>query len=137
MEPHAFIAEVYRRMSLRHPSDAASFQWNDVQKDPRVLQATYELADLLPANRDATILDIGFGQGWFLAACLKLGYSNLSGADFGIANKSFVKAWAPDAIYLYQIESNIGDFLADNTCRSTLCFGWSTLCIGPSNTMAC
>jgi 2-polyprenyl-3-methyl-5-hydroxy-6-metoxy-1,4-benzoquinol methylase len=113
MEPHAFVAEVYRRMSLRHPSDAASFRWNDVQNEPRVLQATYELADLLPANRNAAILDLGFGQGWFLAACLKLGYSNLSGADFGIANKAFVKAWAPDAISLYPIESNIGDFLAD------------------------
>jgi 2-polyprenyl-3-methyl-5-hydroxy-6-metoxy-1,4-benzoquinol methylase len=113
MEPHAFVAEVYRRMSLRHPPDTRSLQWNDVQNAPRVLQATYQLADLLPHERNAAILDIGFGRGWFLAACLKLGYLNLSGADFGIADKGFVRAWAPEKISLYEIGSNIGDFLAD------------------------
>lgn len=70
--------------------------------------------------KDAAILDLGFGLGWFLAACLKRGYFNLSGADFGIANKSFVKAWAPEAISLYEIESNIGDFLADQPERYDL-----------------
>lgn len=117
MEPHAFVAEVYRRMSLRHPSDHHPLSWQEVENDPRVLQATYELRQLLPANPDAAILDLGFGKGWFLAACLKLGYSNLSGADFGIEKKAFVKAWAPDRIELNQIESNIGDFLADRPKR--------------------
>jgi 2-polyprenyl-3-methyl-5-hydroxy-6-metoxy-1,4-benzoquinol methylase len=117
MEPHAFVAEVYRRMSLRHRAKAAAFPWSVVQNEPRVLQAEYELAGLLPARKDAAVLDLGFGHGWFLAACLKRGYSNLSGADFGIAHKSFVKAWAPEAISLYEIESNIGDFLADQPER--------------------
>ncbi|MBZ5667032.1 MAG: class I SAM-dependent methyltransferase [Acidobacteriia bacterium] len=104
-------------MSLRHPPDTEALQWNDVQNSPRVLQATHELADFLPKEKNAAILDIGFGRGWFLAACLKMGYLNLSGADFGIDDKGFVKAWASEAISLYNIESNIGDFLADKPER--------------------
>ena len=112
MEPNAFVAEVYRRMSLRHGGAQTRPRWSEVQNDPRVLQAAYELSALLPSHKQAAILDLGFGGGWFLAACLKLGYTNLSGADFGIANKSFVKEWAPEAITLHQIEDDIGSFLA-------------------------
>jgi SAM-dependent methyltransferase len=83
-----------------------------------VLQADHELRGLLslgllPNDKQAAILDVGFGWGWFLAACLRLGYTNLSGADFGIANKAHVKAWAPNAIKLSEIESDIGSFLAE------------------------
>jgi len=41
------------------------------------------------------------------------GYENLFGADFGIENKAYVKAWAPDAIQLSEIRNDIGSFLAD------------------------
>lgn len=117
MDPHAFVAEVYRRMSLRHPPDQRQFSWEEVESHPRVLQAMYELRGMLPTNKSAHLLDIGFGRGWFLAACLKLGYSNLSGAEFGIENKQFVKEWSPDHIALHEIEDNIGTFLADHPER--------------------
>ncbi len=105
-------------MSLRHGAERPAPPWIEVQENPRVLYAAEELrgflADgLLPSDRRAAILDVGFGSGWFLAACLRLGYANLSGADFGIANKAHVKAWAPDAITLFDIHSDIGTFLAD------------------------
>jgi 2-polyprenyl-3-methyl-5-hydroxy-6-metoxy-1,4-benzoquinol methylase len=112
MEPHAFVAEVYRRMSLRHRSEQRQPSWEDVKNEPRVLQAAGEVCSLLPANKSAAILDIGFGRGWFLAACLKLGYTNLAGADFGIENKAFVRDWAPNHVVLHEIEDNIGNFLA-------------------------
>ncbi len=47
-----------------------------------------------------------------MAACLKLGYTNISGADFGIANKAYVQAWQPNFITLHEIEQDIGTFLA-------------------------
>jgi 2-polyprenyl-3-methyl-5-hydroxy-6-metoxy-1,4-benzoquinol methylase len=112
MEPNAFVAEVYRRMSLRHRAGRRDLSFADVSNDSRVLQAVFEYAPLLPSQKDAPILDIGFGGGWFIAACLKLGYSNISGADFGIANKAYVRAWRPDCINLYEIEQDIGSFLA-------------------------
>lgn len=110
MEPNAFVAEVYRRMSLRHRAEAPKPSFVDIQHDPRVLLAEAEYAPLLPDRRDAAILDVGFGGGWFLAACAKLGYSNLSGADFGIANKAHVGAWG-NGIALHEIDSDIGTFL--------------------------
>jgi 2-polyprenyl-3-methyl-5-hydroxy-6-metoxy-1,4-benzoquinol methylase len=113
VDPHAFVAEVYRRMSLRHRAEQPAPSWPDVNSDPRVLQATHELRGFLPSDHDAAILDVGFGTGWFLAACLRLGFVNLSGADFGIENKGHIKQWAPDAIKLFEIRSDIGSFLAD------------------------
>jgi 2-polyprenyl-3-methyl-5-hydroxy-6-metoxy-1,4-benzoquinol methylase len=113
VEPHAFVAEVYRRMSLRHRAEQCAPSWAEVKDYPRVLQAMNEVGDLLPRDKHAAILDVGFGSGWFLAASLRLGYANLFGADFGIENKAYVKEWAPDAIQLSEIRSDIGSFLAD------------------------
>lgn len=105
-------------MSLRHRADRAVPTWIEAKDQPRVLQAADELEawqgrGLLPADRQTAILDIGFGGGWFLAACLRLGYTNLAGAEFGIADKAYVREWAPQAIKLWEIESDIGTFLAD------------------------
>lgn len=105
-------------MSLRHRTEGHAPSWPDVKDNPRVLQAAHELRSflslgLLPSDMHAAILDVGFGAGWFLAACLRLGYTNLSGADFGIADKAHVKAWASDAITLAEIKSDIGSFLAE------------------------
>ena len=112
MEPNAFVAEVYRRMSLRHSSERPQPSFAEIQNDSRVLLAVTEYAPLLPERKNAAILDVGFGGGWFIAACVTLGYTNISGADFGIANKAHVRDWAKGAIQLHEIESDIGDFLS-------------------------
>lgn len=113
MDPHAFVAEVYRRMSLRHLAEQRVRSWSEAKDEPRVLEAVDEVRGFLPQDKHAAILDVGFGEGWFLAACLRLGYANLSGAEFGIESKAYVKAWAPDAVQLYEIQVDIGSFLAD------------------------
>jgi 2-polyprenyl-3-methyl-5-hydroxy-6-metoxy-1,4-benzoquinol methylase len=113
MDSHAFIAEVYRRMSQRHWAEKHCPTWTETEKDATVLKAMQEYAPYLPSDKAARILDIGFGSGWFLAACLKLDYRNLQGADFGIAHKSYVRDWAPDRITLHEIRENIGEFLSD------------------------
>jgi hypothetical protein len=149
VDPHEFVAEVYRRMSLRHRAERPAPSWAQVKDDSRVLQAVRELRallslGLLPDNRQSAILEIGFGEGWFLAACLQLGYTNLSGADFGVAGKAYIEAWAPGAITLWEIENDTGTFLSRksrlrpttlSTChtslstfRSILCFLWSMPC---------
>ena len=113
MEPHAFVKEVYRRMALRHAASQPPVPWAEMEKQSQVLQAVHELRDLLPQDKNAAILDIGFGRGWFLAACLKLGYRELSGADFGIATKDYIRTWSERPIQLWEIEDNIGNFLSD------------------------
>ena len=104
MDPHKFVAEVYRRMALRTA---------DTKRLPpateRINEVALEYARFLPASKDAVILDIGFGDGWFMAACLKLGYTNISGAEFAPENKPYLKEWN---VKLHKIESDIGEFLA-------------------------
>ena len=106
MDPHMFIAEVYRRMSLRaadtkHPPPTRQ----------RIDQVAEEYRHFLPGNKDAAVLDIGFGDGWFMAACLQLGYTNISGADFAPENKPYLREWS---VTLHKIESEIGEFLANH-----------------------
>lgn len=113
MEPHAFIAEVYRRMSLRQPPDRGGPGWEEIRKAPTVMRVIGELRPLLPVEKDSAILDIGFGDGWFIAACVELGYTRISGADFGIANKRHVQEWSSSVVGLHEIRDNIGDFLSD------------------------
>jgi 2-polyprenyl-3-methyl-5-hydroxy-6-metoxy-1,4-benzoquinol methylase len=112
MEPNTFVAEVYRRMSRRHAAERPKTSFAEIQNDSRVLLAMAEYAPLLPSDKKSPILDIGFGDGWFLGACLELGYSNLSGADFGIEHKRHIVNWQKGAIALHEIETDIGTFLS-------------------------
>jgi 2-polyprenyl-3-methyl-5-hydroxy-6-metoxy-1,4-benzoquinol methylase len=118
MKPEEFVKEVYRRMSVRHAATRREAPWSEMERDPQVARAECELRKILSESglserKDLAILDLGFGGGWFLAACLKLGFRNLSGADFGIEHKEYIKRWSEGSIALYEIENDIGDFLAD------------------------
>ena len=99
-------------MNLRHAAARQKPSFAEIQNDSRVLDALAEYAPLLPSDKESAILDIGFGGGWFLAACLTLGYTNLSGADFGIENKRYIADWKEGAVTLHQIETDIGTFLS-------------------------
>lgn len=116
MEANKFIAEVYRRMdaraSLEGPLNPCR-SWEAVKNDPSVVQAEFQYSSLLPTNKDAPILDIGFGNGWFLAAALKLGYTNLQGADFGGNLRQQMTQWSPSLRAIHDISQDIGTFLAD------------------------
>lgn len=109
MEPNQFVAEVYRRMRLRSP--ASAFQ---LPAEARVDEVIREYEKFLPSDKSAPILDIGFGHGWFMLACLKLGYTNVHGADFGV---DFKAALLTKGAVLHEIKTNIGDFLADQPER--------------------
>lgn len=113
MEPNAFVAEVYRRMSLRHQAERPRPTFPEMENDSEVSAAVSQYAPLLPIEKDAAILDLGFGAGWFIAACVRLGYTNISGADFGIRHKAYISDWAKGSISLHEIETDIGDFLGN------------------------
>jgi len=99
-------------MSLRHAAERPKPSFAEIQNDSRVLVAMAEYASILPSDKTSAILDIGFGGGWFLGACLKLDYNNLSGAEFGIENKGHVADWKKGTITLHEIETDIGTFLS-------------------------
>lgn len=116
MEANRFLAEVYRRMDARASEEAplpACRPWETMKSDPDVLQAEVAYRELLPSDKDARILDIGFGHGWFIAAALKLGYTHLEGADFGGDLRQLIRDWSPSVRAIHDIPEDIGTFLKD------------------------
>jgi 2-polyprenyl-3-methyl-5-hydroxy-6-metoxy-1,4-benzoquinol methylase len=99
-------------MSLRQPLDREVPYWEKMRKAPTVMRVIGELRPLLPVEKDSQILDIGFGDGWFIAACVALGYTRILGSDFGILNKRHVQEWSSSVVGLHDIKGNIGDFLS-------------------------
>lgn len=84
-----------------------------MENEPTVVAAAHQYEPYLPPDRSSPILDIGFGSGGFVAACLKLGYERIYGADFGICHKQNVRDWAPDRVTLFDIPNEIGESLSD------------------------
>lgn len=108
-----FMAEVYRRLALKSGASSEILNWRETQNDASVTHTMQCYKSLLPANKEAAILDIGFGNGWFMAVCIMLGYRNIHGADFLIDSKKKIKKWSPSIIELHNIQTNIGDLLAN------------------------
>ena len=88
MDPNVFIGEVYRRMALRMPVREV------IQVDEFVASAqAYEecwrdfYASVLPADRAARIVDVGSGNGEFVALCHTLGYRQITAVDFRATEK--------------------------------------------------
>jgi len=88
----------------------------ELPSDARVAEVVHEYEQYLPHDKSAPILDIGFGLGWFMLACKKLGYTNVHGADFGVEHKGLL---CEHGIVLHDIKTSIGDFLADQPERYT------------------
>src|SRR3984893_10864409 len=63
VDSHVFVAEVYRRMSLRHRAERRAPTWAEVKDNSQVLLAADQLRGLLPSGKQSAILDVGFGEG--------------------------------------------------------------------------
>ena len=116
MKPDYFIKEAYRRMSLRSKNKGIKKLWwdnlNNFLNQKTALMAEKQYLTLLPIDKNARILDIGFGDGWFMAACIRMGYTNIYGADFFAKEKSKTIVDLCDNIReVFDIDENIGDFL--------------------------
>ena len=108
MESNAFIHEVYRRMQGRYVENSSRPNFEEIKLTQSVKKAVDDYKALLPQDKDSKILDIGFGTGWFLAACIQLGYTNLYGAEFGFQGDSNLLSWSNQIRGVDQIHSNIG-----------------------------
>lgn len=115
MDPNQFIAEVYRRMDMGDPRYIDSIDPDIFMNNEATKLAVKQYQDVLPENKDIKILDVGFGGGQFSSACIHLGYQNIHCADFGAKHKLLkVRKEYPQIKGSYDIDSTIGDFLADS-----------------------
>ena len=116
MEPNKFIAEVYRRMDMGDSGHPDAIDPDVFLNNKYTKAVVKQYPKVLPKNKDTKILDIGFGWwGQFSAACIHLGYKNIHCAEFGAKHKLLkVCKEFPQIKGVYDIESTIGDFLADS-----------------------
>ncbi len=116
MEPNKFIKEVYERMGqVSKDKSNNTIKYEDFINSDTARSAAYHYKSLLPSNYNARILDIGYGNGWFMAACVRLGYTNIYGADFGGKKRMKGVVESTNSIKeVYDITDNIGDFLSEN-----------------------
>ena len=117
MQAEQFIFEVYRRLNERYGVSYDLMEWQDMSSSSALRDAMVLYAPLLPEDKASPILDIGFGNGLFIAACIKLGYTNIYGAEFGVDGRQYISEWSPSVSGLDEITSSIGDYLADKPER--------------------
>ncbi len=113
MDSNSFIKEVYKRMALRAKDsekyiDEAYF-YNS--RESKVI--TKQLKDILPNDKDKKILEIGYGTGFFISACIQLEYKNIYGADFHNERLSKIHLKENSIKELYNIDNTIWDTLND------------------------
>tara|TARA_B100000700_G_C15021745_1_gene846072 strand:- start:757 stop:1581 length:825 start_codon:yes stop_codon:yes gene_type:complete len=125
MEANKFVAEVYHRMGKRDIEDLNRLNkpveniallyrdWEYVKNDPEVNKAVYQYKNILPADKNTRILEVGYGNGRFLAACIVLGYKNIECADFASALESKLSTWSASIREIHDIKIDIADFLND------------------------
>lgn len=102
-----------RRRELAEGGTVEPVTWDEISNAKITINSVENYKKILPPDKDISILDIGIGIGWFIAAAVKLGYKNISAADFNLNRKGYFYEWSPNIKKLYDIETNIGDFLAD------------------------
>lgn len=101
-------------MGERSGASSFSRRWETVRDDPNVRTNIAVYADVLPPDKLSKILDIGFGEGDFIAAAVALGYTHIEGADFGASNKRGMLEWSPSIRHVHEITDDIGTFLQDH-----------------------
>lgn len=85
MTPNEFISEVYRRGAQLMPNGPTVIEPADFMRVDRSAVALYSA--ILPADKSLEIVDIGSGDGEFLAVSERLGYQSLTAADFRAVEK--------------------------------------------------
>lgn len=109
-----FIKEFYKRDFQYHLSkrDKEVLDFNLLVKHPNIKNNISIYKNNLPAKKDDPILDLGFGDGWFLGICLKLGYENIFIADYDANEKiSNIPEKFQDFITILNIQDNIPELL--------------------------
>ena len=112
-----FLKELYARLDAQNVSynkgqiSVADFTDNALAK---MFIEQYE--PFLPKDKNAKILDIGVGNGWFASLCVSLGYKHIELIDFGCSEKfSDIKDGLNEVYAVYDVETSIQSLLNQET----------------------
>ncbi len=114
MDPQEFLAEFYRRL-FAHRAQATSgmpsipLDQYIASHAELIAPIAYNYQELLPSSREARILEVGYGDGNFLAACRSWGYHRLYGIEYSTLHKQRLADWGIGNTYT--AEGGIADCL--------------------------
>ena len=111
MNANEFVSETYRRGAELMPNGPVVIQvasFLDTVNPTDI--SLYE--NILPSDKHSKIIDIGSGNGHFLAACHKLGYEDIRAADFRAVDKFSLVTEALSAIKTEDFEGSIAEYFA-------------------------
>ena len=105
-----------RKQIFENYMSTHSAGYTDFSKDKLRLQFNSynrNYATLLPNNKEASILEIGFGSGYFIKYLLSRGYTNIHGIELSDEEAKFVKKFIYDNDNIDCVEST-ENFLDEN-----------------------
>ena len=113
LNANEFLSELYSRLDALNPRYVSGqiavdeFKNNELGK-----HFINQYKTFLPTNKNAKILDIGVGEGWFASLCFNLGYQHIEMADFGCSEKfSKIQESLSEIAGIHDIETSIKNLL--------------------------
>ena len=88
LSANEFLSELYSRLDDQNPLyTKGQISLDNFQNNEFADNFIDQYKPFLPIDKNAKILDIGVGEGWFASLCLRLGYQHIEMADFGCSKK--------------------------------------------------
>ncbi len=113
LSANEFLSELYSRLDDQNPLyTKGQISLDNFQNNEFADNFIDQYKPFLPIDKNAKILDIGVGEGWFASLCLRLGYQHIEMADFGCSKKfSDIKNSLDEVKSIFDIETSIKDLL--------------------------
>jgi len=113
LNPNEFLSELYSRLDSINPTyNEGQIALNKFKNNEFGKLFIEQYKTFLPTDKNAKILDIGVGEGWFASLCFNLGYKHIELADFGCSMKfSDVQNNLDEIVGVHDIETSIKNLL--------------------------
>lgn len=113
--PDEFLSDLYLRFNECYHSDENSITTEFFLDNPFADFYKDQYLPILPEDKNARILDIGIGDGWFCSMLKKNDYKNIYMADFACQEKfGSITKDITEIKGIYDIKTNLLDFTYDH-----------------------
>lgn len=113
LDANEFLSELYSRLDALNPKYISGQITVDEFKNNELGKYFIDqYKSFLPIDKNAKILDIGVGEGWFASLCFNLGYKHIEMADFGCSKKfTNIQNSLSEVEGVHDIETSIKELL--------------------------
>ena len=87
LNANEFLKELYARLDSQNDYYQGQISVADFTDNAFAKMFIEQYKPFLPKDKNAKILDIGVGNGWFASLCVSLGYKHIELMDFGCSKR--------------------------------------------------